>query len=104
MVSRAALVCLPVLTFPALPHTQVATGSPVDAASALVQAYPDFLERAETNDVVWRDGTRMPIDDGKGAKSFDAMLDDPDIKDMFSMRYPASEQGLPPGINFDRGE
>src|SRR5215470_11910943 len=103
MVSRAALVCLAVMTFPALAHAQAPTGSLVDAASALVRAYPDFLERIETNDVVWKDGTRMPIDDGKGAKSFDAMLDDPDIKDMFSMRYPAGEKGLPPGINFDPG-
>jgi len=29
----------------------------------------------------------MRIDDGKGAKAFNAMLDDPDIKDMFPMRY-----------------
>ena len=37
---------------------------------ALVQAYPDFLDRIEGNDLVWKDGTRMRIDDGKGAKAF----------------------------------
>jgi hypothetical protein len=78
MATRAALVCLSVMTFPAFAPAQAPTGSPVDAASALVRAYPDFLERIETNDIVWKDGSRMPIDDGKGAKSFDAMLDDPD--------------------------
>ena len=45
----------------------------------------------------------MRIDDGKGAKSFEALLDDPDIKDMFSMKYPLGEQGLAPEVNFDPG-
>jgi len=45
----------------------------------------------------------MRIDDGKGAKAFDAMLDDPDIKDMFLMKYPVGEQGLAPDVNFDPG-
>ena len=103
MVSGAALICLPVMTFPTLAHTQAPKGPPADAAAALVRAYPDFLERIEANDIVWKDGTRMPIDDGKGAKGFDAMLDDPDIKDMFSMQYPLGEKGLAPAINFDPG-
>ena len=45
----------------------------------------------------------MRIDDGKGAKAFAAMLDDPDIKDMFVMKYPIGEQGLAPAVNFDPG-
>ena len=45
----------------------------------------------------------MRIDDGKGAKAFDVMLDDPDIKDMFLMKYPVGEQRLPPDVNFDPG-
>ncbi|MGH6847270.1 MAG: hypothetical protein ACREC0_07485 [Methylocella sp.] len=40
-----------------------------DAAS-LVAAYPDFIERIEGNDLVWKDGDRMPIWDGKGQKDF----------------------------------
>src|SRR5215471_5215868 len=79
------------------------TSSPTDSAAALVKAYPDFLDRIEQNDLVWKDGTRMRIDDGKGAKSFDALLDDPDIKDMFLMKYPLGEQGLAPEVNFDPG-
>ena len=53
---------------------QPATRSPADAAAALIKAYPDFLDRIEHNDLVWKDGTRMRIDDGEGAKSFDALL------------------------------
>ena len=52
------------------------------AVATMVKAYPDFLDRIDGNDVVWKDGTRQRIDDGKAAKSFEAMLDDPDIKDM----------------------
>src|SRR5262245_36454725 len=70
---------------------------------ALVKAYPDFIDRIEDNGLVWKDGTRMRIDDGKGTKAFDAMLDDPDIKDMFLMKYPVGEQGLAPNVNFDPG-
>jgi hypothetical protein len=98
-----ALVCLPIMTFLALTHAQAPIGSVADAAAALVRAYPDFLDRTEANDIIWKDGTRMPIDDRKGAKSFDAMLDDPDIKDMFSTPYPLGATGLAPAINFDPG-
>ena len=31
------------------------------------------------------------------------MLDDPDIKDMFALTYPAGDKGLAPAINFDPG-
>src|SRR5262249_60820311 len=77
--------------------------SPAAAPTALIKAYPDFIDRIEDNSLVWKDGTRMRIDDGKGAKAFDAMLDDPDIKDMFLMKYPVGEQGLAPNVNFDPG-
>jgi hypothetical protein len=71
--------------------------------TALISAYPSFLDRIEGNALVWKDGTRMRIDDGKGVKPFEAMLDDPDIKDMFAMPYPAGDKGIPPPSNFDPG-
>jgi hypothetical protein len=73
------------------------------AAEALVRAYPDVLDRIEGNDLVWKDGTRMSVDDGKGPKPFEAMLDHPDIKDMFAMTYPRGDKGIPPEINSDPG-
>ena len=77
--------------------------SPADAVAALIKAYLDFLSRIEEHNIVWKDGTRMPIDEGKGAKAYDAMLDDPDIKDMFSMKYPLSVKGLAPQKNLEPG-
>ena len=56
-----------------------------DALARLVKAYPHFIDRIQGNELVWKDGTRMSIDDGHGAKSFEAMLEQPDIKDMFAI-------------------
>jgi hypothetical protein len=55
------------------------------ALARLVKAYPDFIDSIQGNELVWKDGTRMSIDDGHGAKAFEAMLDQPDIKDMFAI-------------------
>src|SRR5262245_26992325 len=91
------------LTAPTVGRAQSAATPPANAAAVLIKAYPAFLDRSEGNDLVWKDGTRMRIDDGKGAKSFDVLLDDPDIKDMFLMKYPLGKQGLAPAVNFDPG-
>jgi hypothetical protein len=85
----------------------VATGDaherPAASLSALVKTYPEFVDRIEDNDLVWQDGTRMRIDDGKGRKTAERMLDDADIKDMFAMTYPIGDKGLSPAVNFDPG-
>jgi len=73
------------------------------AAQRLVSAYPEYLQRVEGNDLVWRDGTRMPIDDGRPAKSFEQRLASPDIDDMFYAPYPPGRNGLPPGHLMDPG-
>ena len=41
---------------------------------ALVASYPDHLKGHEGNDIVWKDGTRMPFDDGKPGKPFPQLL------------------------------
>ena len=66
--------------------------------AALVAAYPDFLAGAEGNELVWKDGTRMPFDDGKGTKPFEAMLDAPDLEDMFYAPYPLGAQHSAAGL------
>jgi len=103
MPCRNFLAFLLIATAPAVGLAQGGTGSPAEAPMALVKAYPDFLDRIEENNLVWKDGTRMRIDDGKDAKAFHAMLDDPDIKDMFLMKYPVGERGLAAEVNFDPG-
>lgn len=84
-----------------------AIGQPAEIRSgnlaALVGAYPDFLDRIEGNALVWKDGTRMPIDDGRGPKDFATRLDAPDIKDMFAAPYVAGSTQTPPPFQSDPG-
>jgi len=85
----------------------VAASAAADGASqvhALIKAYPDFLDRIDGNDLVWKDGTRMSVDDKKGAKDFESLLEKPDIKDQFAMSYPLGRPAAgPPQPNFDPG-
>ena len=69
----------------------------------LLAAYPDALAAIEANVVVFRDGTRLPFDDGRGDKAFQALLDDPDIEDMLVITYPRGTPVDPPGENEDPG-
>lgn len=71
--------------------------------AALIEAYPDFLDRVDGGELVWKDGTRMIIDDGIKEKPFDAWLDAPDIKDQFRVSYPLGRAGLPPAPDSDPG-
>lgn len=69
----------------------------------LLAAYPEHLERIEGGTLVWRDGSRMPVDDGRGTKSFEQWLADPDIEDMLAKRYPMGPLAAPPGREDDPG-
>ncbi|MFN3868115.1 MAG: M15 family metallopeptidase [Hyphomicrobiaceae bacterium] len=60
------------------------------AARRLLDGYRDHLAAIDGNDLVWRDGSRMPLDDGRGVKPFDDWLAAPDIEDMFHLPYPAA--------------
>jgi hypothetical protein len=100
---HGAMILLLVTALSIAGHTPAGAGSPDNAVAALLQAYPDFLDRIEDNELVWKDGTRMFIDDGRGAKTFNATLDEPDIKDMFLIKYPLLEVGRAPALDFDPG-
>ncbi|KAB2847836.1 MAG: M15 family metallopeptidase [Hyphomicrobiaceae bacterium] len=69
----------------------------------LVKSYPEFLERHEGGAIVWKDGTRMPFDDGIDGKDFEALLDKPSLKDMFYAPYPLSSSAAEPSLNIDPG-
>jgi hypothetical protein len=71
--------------------------------AGLLRAYPEQLDRIEGNTLVWKDGTRMPLDDGKGEKAFETWLADPDIEDMLAIPYPAGDLAAAPKPNSDPG-
>lgn len=74
-----------------------------EIAARLIAAYPSFVKGIDGKDVIFTDGTKLPLDDGQSVKSFDAWLDDPDIEDMFRQVYPAGTPAIAPPKNFDPG-
>src|SRR5262245_40248544 len=73
------------------------------ALDALVAAYPDHLASNDGKELIWKDGTRMPISDGRNGKTFQQLLDAPDIRDQFTYPYPLGPEVKTPAINEDPG-
>ena len=57
------------------------------ALNALVRAYPDFLASHDGRVLIWKDGTRMSVSDGRSDKSFQEKLLNPSILDQLSIPY-----------------
>ncbi|NOT71161.1 MAG: M15 family metallopeptidase [Hyphomicrobium sp.] len=72
-------------------------------AARLLAGYPGIVTRVDATSVHFADGTTMPLDDGRGPKSFDAWLAAPDIDDMFALAYPAGTPATPPAKDADPG-
>jgi hypothetical protein len=69
----------------------------------LVATYPEHLASSDQRMLIWKDGTRMPISDGRVNKTFKELLENPDIKDQFAIPYPLGMGGRPPVLNDDPG-
>jgi len=74
-----------------------------DGPQRLIAAYPGIVKAIAGKDVVFTDGTTLPLDDGGGDKPFASWLADPDIDDMFRLAYPAGAAASPPARDFDPG-
>jgi len=69
----------------------------------LARVYPQHLAGHDAVALIWKDGTRMPVDDGLGPKSFDQLLQTPDIRDQFAITYRLGSVFETPAINQDPG-
>lgn len=69
----------------------------------LVAVYPDFLAGLDGDALVWKDGARMKLDDGKNAKSFEQMLRDASLADQLRQVYRAGRPSAPPAFNDSPG-
>jgi hypothetical protein len=98
---RVATAGLAVLT--AAATAAVTQPAPSDALARLIAAYPNHLERIEDNVLVWKDGTRMAIDEGRQGRDHDTMLATADIKDSVALAYPLGKLADPPARNADPG-
>ena len=93
------LACVPGLHAQSVPPNPSLAGK----AARLIAAYPEQLDRLDGAILVFKDGTRLKFDDGRGQKSFDEMLAHADIKDQFAQAYPAAAVIAPPAQDFDPG-
>ncbi len=87
------------LAWPGMAAAQSASA----ALDALVKAYPEAILRHDGSAIYWRDGTRMPVSDGKSQKSFEALLRDASILDQLRLAYPRGRLAQPPAVNDDPG-
>jgi len=69
----------------------------------LVEAYPDVVKGYDDKALILANGKRLPLSDGRTDKTFDQLLDDPDVGDMFAFAYPAGAEPSAPGRNVDPG-
>lgn len=107
----ALRILLAALVLPAMAAGAAAEGRAYGAAPAgmdaylarLAAAYPGTIAGHEGGFLVLKDGSRIAVSDGRADKSFQEMLDDPDIDDMFVFPYPAGAEPAAPPHEHDPG-
>ena len=61
----------------------------------LIHAYPGVLAGFDGSSLIWRDGTHMPVGDGRPDKSMEEQLRNGSILDQLRLTYPAGAAFLP---------
>ncbi len=69
----------------------------------LVKSYPDWIQGHDNESLIMKTGVKFAISDHKTSKSFDGLVEHPDIDDMFFVPYPAGTEPKQPPKNFDPG-
>ena len=103
--AKFALLTVLFFLFAVFPATllKAESSSLNDQLTALVKAYPEHLWGVEGRFLVWNDGQRTLIDDGK-VKTHQQKLKNADIEDMLSQSYPLEAcYYATPAKNFDPG-
>jgi hypothetical protein len=86
------------------PAAPAARADAVKAAlDALVAAYPEHLAGHDGEAVIFKDGTRMRVSDGRRGKSFEEKLKGGDLLDQMSIPYRPGPPAGEPGIDHDPG-
>ena len=91
------------LTLTAYTASHTLAGEANSVAQRLLKGYPQFLKSIDGNEITWTDSSKTPLDDGRGVKSFEDWLDDPDVADMFQIPYVPGDQKEPPAKDSDPG-
>ena len=76
----------------------------VDAyLDTLVRSYPDWIEHHDSEYLILKSGLKFPISDYRTDKSFEELIEHPDIDDMFYVPYPFGTTPKQPAKNYDPG-
>lgn len=99
-----ALLALSMIWGPAMPATADSQAmSMATITQRLKSAYPNHIADISNGSVIFKDGSRLQLDDGKRDKSLYEWLSAPDIEDMFRFDYRPSSVIDPPPANYDPG-
>ena len=74
-----------------------------ESMDRLVRAYPDKIRAHDNEFLILRSGLKFRISDGRTNKTFEELLEEPDIDDMFYARYPLGAAPAQPARNLDPG-
>jgi hypothetical protein len=74
-----------------------------ESLDRLVRAYPDKIRAHDNEFLILRNGVKLQISDGRTNKTFEELLEEPDIDDMFYARYPLGAEPAQPARNIDPG-
>lgn len=74
-----------------------------DSLARLKEAYPDIIKTYDRTRLTLNSGAVIRVSDGRIDKSFDELLEDPDIDDMFAFDYSAGMKPVAPELNVDPG-
>jgi len=69
----------------------------------LVTSYPDWIQGHDDEFVVLKNGSKFRLSDHRTDKTFEELLEHPDIDDMFYAQYPAGTTPKQPAKNYDPG-
>lgn len=71
-------------------------GVPASGPAILARAYPDQIASVDATHVTFRDGTRVPVSDGREGKTEAQRVADADVDDMFAEPYRPGPPSGPP--------
>jgi hypothetical protein len=69
----------------------------------LVSSYPNAIAKYDEKFLYLTNGSKYRISDGRENKTFEELLEKPDIDDMFYVPYPVGQDANPPARNEDPG-
>jgi D-alanyl-D-alanine carboxypeptidase len=79
------------------------TDSIPQGVKKLIEAYPAFIAGYNAGFVIWKDGTKMPYNDGMQNKLFAELLNKPSLSDQMSQKYQQGKLSVNPAKNYDPG-